>query len=185
MPRIRSLKPEHRQHRKVGGLDHATYRLWVGMICEADDEGRLVAEPEQLRVLIFGYHPTITAETVSDLLAGLQQTGLVRCYSVRNVPYLYFPSWNEHQKIDRPKPSKLPVPPQLRSTTRRRSIVEPSSSDRGGSRSDQGSQQKLQKLENRDDLAISSRGNGKPTEPTRGDYTAVVDRLGSKLRSET
>ena len=44
MPRIRTLKPEHRQHRKVGALDHVSYRLWVGMILEADDEGRLVCE---------------------------------------------------------------------------------------------------------------------------------------------
>ena len=41
MPRIRTLKPEHRQHRKLGPLDHLTYRLWVGMILEADDAGRL------------------------------------------------------------------------------------------------------------------------------------------------
>ena len=48
MPRIRSLKPEHKQHRRVGMLTDLQYRLWVGLITEADDDGRLVGNTSQL-----------------------------------------------------------------------------------------------------------------------------------------
>jgi hypothetical protein len=108
MPRIRSLKPEHRQHRKVGPLSDREYRLWVGMICEADDQGRLVADPRQLRVLIFGYQQ-ITDDDVEEAIQKLTKVGLIDLYEVDKVRYANFPSWHDHQRINRPTPSKLPA----------------------------------------------------------------------------
>ena len=111
MPRIRTLKPDHRQHRKVGPLDHLTYRLWVGMILEADDEGRLVADAEQLRVTIFGYHPKVTTDVTEASIQTLAQRGLIRLYDAGGVRYAVFPSWADHQRIDHPSASKLPREP--------------------------------------------------------------------------
>lgn len=113
MPRIRSLKPEHRQHRKVGKLSDREYRLWVGMICEADDEGRLVADAEQLRALIFGFQADVTATDVEATLTALARSPrrLVFLYAAGGVRYASFPSWKDHQRIARPAPSKLPPPP--------------------------------------------------------------------------
>lgn len=108
MPRIRTLKPEHRQHRKIGPLSHLAYRLWVGMICEADDEGRLVCDPKQLRALIFAYHPGVTVRLLEAGLTEIQATGLVRLYFVDGVRYADFPSWRDHQYIPKKQPSKLP-----------------------------------------------------------------------------
>lgn len=125
MPRIRTLKPEHRQHRKVGALDHVSYRLWVGMILEADDEGRLVYDPEALRVLIFGYHVKVHREIVESSTNALARLGLVCRYAVEGQEYVSFPSWHDHQKIDRPRPSLLP--PCEASTSIRRAFVEHSS----------------------------------------------------------
>jgi len=108
MPRIRTLKPEHRQHRKIGPLDHITYRLWVGMILEADDEGRLVCDAEHLRVTIFGYHPKVTGALIDSSLSRLEQAGLLNLYAVGGTRYGWFPSWHDHQVINRSTPSKLP-----------------------------------------------------------------------------
>ena len=108
MPRIRTLKPEHRQHRKVGPLTHVTYRLWVGMILEADDAGRLVCDAAQLRTLIFGYHPKMTCALIEASLSTLKDLGLVRLYEHNGTRYADFPSWHDHQRINRPNPSKLP-----------------------------------------------------------------------------
>jgi len=108
MPRIRTLKPEHRQHRKVGRLSHLDYRLWVGMICEADDEGRLVAAADQLRVLIFGYWPEVDLAAIELGLASLTKARLIRLYTVGSTRFADFPSWKDHQRINRPTPSKLP-----------------------------------------------------------------------------
>ena len=108
MPRIRTLKPEHRQHRKIGALSHLTYRLWVGMILDADDEGRLVADADQLRVTIFSYFANVRRALVEASLAELDRLHLIRLYQDDGVRYAWFPSWHDHQKIDRPRPSKLP-----------------------------------------------------------------------------
>jgi HNH endonuclease len=113
-PRIRSLKPEHRQHRKVGRLTHLEYRLWVGMLCEADDAGRLVCDAEQLRVLIFGFRPEVTAEEIDDGADVLAKIGLLKLYRVGGVRYAAFPSWTDHQRIDHPSKSKLPPPPSTK-----------------------------------------------------------------------
>lgn len=116
-PRIRTLKPDHRQHRKVGPLSHVVYRLWVGMIVEADDEGRLVADPGQLRVLIFGYHPDVTREEIDTGLATLATYGLIQRYTVAATPYACFPSWKDHQRIKKPTPSRLPPPPLVENSS--------------------------------------------------------------------
>jgi len=125
MARIRTLKPEHRQHRKTGALSHITYRLWVGMILEADDEGRLVCDADQLRVTIFGYHPNVRRAIVEGSLKELDDHHLVRLYIVEGVRYAWFPSWHDHQRIDRPQPSKLP--PYDDSSNLRRTLDEHSS----------------------------------------------------------
>lgn len=111
MPRIRSLKPEHKQHRKVGLLNDRQYRLWVSMVTEADDDGRLVADAAQLRALTFAYHPEVTTEMVADDLVVIEQTGMVHLYRVGDTCYAHFPSWTDHQRIDRPQASKLPCAP--------------------------------------------------------------------------
>ena len=109
MPRIRTVKPEALQHRKIGRLSIWARWLWLGMVTQADDEGRLVADPGQLRLLVFGYDDDMTAAKVSDLLAEIAATGLIVLYAVNGVPYACFPSWPDHQRINRPTPSRLPA----------------------------------------------------------------------------
>lgn len=110
VPRIRTLKPEAFQHRKVGRLSHIAFRLWVGMLCHADDYGRLVGDPDQLRVLLFAYHRGITACKVEEALREITALGLVTTYHNNGTRYVSFPSWFEHQKISHPTPSRLPSP---------------------------------------------------------------------------
>jgi len=129
-PRIRSIKPDAPQHRKVGTLSDRGFRLWVGGITQADDEGRLVADPEQLRVLCFGYHRNVTTEDVRIALDEIAGSGLIRLYVVRGVTYADFPSWKDHQRIDRPTPSKLPSYEDSASTRPRRRLTDDSSSAR-------------------------------------------------------
>lgn len=108
MPRIRTLKPESLQHRKVGRLSDRAFRLWIGMLTQADDQGRLVADLEQLRVLIFGYHPKVLTRHVATARDELCGVGLIRVYRSGGADYADFPSWKDHQSIDRAKASKLP-----------------------------------------------------------------------------
>ena len=108
MPRIRSIKPEALQHRKVGRLSDRAFRLWIGMLTQADDAGRLIFDTESLRVLCFGYHPKIKTAHISDAINEVLGLGLVRMYTVSGVYYLDFPSWGDHQVINKESPSFLP-----------------------------------------------------------------------------
>jgi len=108
MPRIRTLKPECLHHRKVGKLHDRAFRLWVAMILQADDEGRLVADLEQLRAVVFAYHARVKITDIDAALGELTRVGLVRRYTIGGVAYADFPSWHDHQRIDRPRPSMLP-----------------------------------------------------------------------------
>lgn len=107
-PRIRSLKPEAIRHRKIGPLPDREFRLWIGMLTLADDEGRLVADDEQLRVEVFGYHQKVTGHDIDKALTRLDKDGLIRLYKVEGTVYAMFPSWHDHQRINRPTPSCLP-----------------------------------------------------------------------------
>ena len=112
MPRIRTLKPEHRQHRKVGPLSDRAYRLWVGMILEADDEGRLVADAGQLRAVIFPYHPRVRVPEVEAMILALETAGLIHLYGIgddKRIAQLH--DWEDHQTARQSwsfTPSRLP-----------------------------------------------------------------------------
>jgi len=110
MPRIRSIKPEHKVHRKVGPLSDRAYRLWVGLLTEADDEGRLVGDLAQLRALVFPYQTRLALARLEAALRELLEAGLLTRYAVAGVPYLAFPSWEDHQQVSHARPSKVPSP---------------------------------------------------------------------------
>ena len=141
--RIRTLKPEHRAHRKVGKLSDRAYRIWVAMILEADDQGRLVADPDQLLSAAFPYQRSLTVQETEAALEELTAPGLVVLYTVQNTRYAWFPSWGDHQRIDKPKPSKLPKFPsdsvRERSRLRRGAVVDESRRIHVGSGSGSGS----------------------------------------------
>jgi len=108
MPRIRTLKPEALQHRKVGRLSDGAFRLWVALITQADDEGRLVFDAHQFRVLVWGYHLDRSAHDVDNSLEEIVKLGLCRIYAEGDCQYVDLPSWRDHQKVDHPRPSILP-----------------------------------------------------------------------------
>ena len=138
MPRIRTLKPECRTHRKVGRLSDRAFRLWVGMILEADDAGRLVADAGELRLLVFGYHPKVTDADIDKSLEVLARPRLIRLYTVESIRYADFPDWLDHQRIDRPTPSRLPS--YESSLSDRRVLDESSTSPRAPSEDRKGSE---------------------------------------------
>lgn len=185
MPRIRSLKPEHKQHRKVGPLSHFQYRLWVGLITEADDHGRVVAEPEQLRAIIFPYHPKETPPKIQAGLEHLSDLGLCRLYRVGSVQYADLPSWRDHQKVAHPAASKLPEYKDSRILT------SPHEDSRGfmtdlegrGSGRDQEGSGKEGSAEGRETAPPAARLEGAPagehngSTPGRHAYQRVLDRI--------
>jgi hypothetical protein len=113
MPRARVMWPEHRAHRKVGTLTDQHYRLWVGLIMEADDDGRVLIDAFELRAKVFPFRTTVPAGAIKTGIRRLAQRRLIVLYQRAGIHYAYFPSWRDWQHPKYPTPSKLPAPPKV------------------------------------------------------------------------
>ena len=105
MPRIRTIKPEFFRSRKLSECSVRTRLTFIGLWTACDDEGRYQYEPELLEADLWPYERDTDVAAVVDELA---KRGFVCFYEVAGKRYLHVVNWHEHQKINRPTPSKLP-----------------------------------------------------------------------------
>lgn len=105
----RMMKESLLLSRNVGKLTDFQYRLWSYLILYVDDYGRAPADPELIRGQVFTRRKGITETQIRDGLQDLASAGMIRLYEVDEEPYLYFPKWAEHQRIQSKK-SKYPGP---------------------------------------------------------------------------
>ncbi len=110
-PRIRTLKPEHTLNPKIGHLSDRAYRLWVAMICNADDEGRGIYRAEELRALVYAYQPRVKRGAIEEGIGELEKADLVVVYEADGRGAFQLHDWAEHQRVDHPTASKIPPPP--------------------------------------------------------------------------
>jgi hypothetical protein len=111
MAKRRSLDPELFAHPAYRRADFVQRELWVGLIVNADDEGRLRADPLTLAETIFSpLRHQVTEELIAEALSFWREQGWLLCY---NGNCVFLTGWYEHQYIakDRRDPSALPAPP--------------------------------------------------------------------------
>ncbi len=113
MARIRTIKPEFWTDEKVVELSFPARLLFIGLWNFADDAGRLVHSPKRMKMQIF---PSDSVE-IEKLVQELVDQELVEIYTVGKDSILWIPTFLEHQKIDRPTPSKLPASPRENSSS--------------------------------------------------------------------
>lgn len=134
MPRIRTLKPEIWMSPQVMNLSFGARLLFIGMITQADDDGRGTADPRRLKAAIFG-GDELAVTQVRTMLDEVSSVHLAVLYEAPEHGVLYeLCSWHDHQKIDRAKKSVYPSP---KSPSARRIGIEGSSSDSRGIVGDQ------------------------------------------------
>ena len=131
MARIRTIKPEFFTSIVVASVSIPAAMAFVGLWTHCDDAGRAVDDARLIKAALFPLRDEVTPEVVEGYVEELAQAGLAVRYKVDGRKYLGIPkaSWEEHQKIDRPRKSTLPAQPEA-SSKRRRSIVEASSKRR-------------------------------------------------------
>ena len=78
-------------------------------IVTADDYGCLDGRSVLLKNELFPTRDNVTKKSIEDAIAKLVSVGLLREYNVNGMPYLFFPSWEKHQRI-RNKRRKFPDP---------------------------------------------------------------------------
>jgi hypothetical protein len=108
--RIRTLKPDAWHDEAFEGLSRDARLLFVGLITQADDEGRQKGNPALLRSLIYPYDLDLEVREVAAWLDELERANLVVRYEHEGREYVYLPGWRSNQRITHPSPSKLPAP---------------------------------------------------------------------------
>lgn len=107
--RIRSVKPEYWTDRITGRWPPDVKLLYIGLWNVSDDQGRFEWDLDLLRARLdpFGVFPRL-----QGALADLEGTGRVQKYEVDGQVYGLIPTFERHQKPQRPTVSRLPPPPE-------------------------------------------------------------------------
>lgn len=105
----RMIKESIRTDKQINELNDFCFRLWTYLLTYVDDYGRGNADPDLLKGFCFARRKDVTTKHIEKGLEELQNIDLIRLYKVEDEIYLYFPSWEKHQRIQTKK-SKCPEP---------------------------------------------------------------------------
>lgn len=105
----RIIKESAFESDKIASLSDFEFRLWVGLITQADDAGRGDARPAIIKGRVFALRDKTTAKDIDNALHALEAAGCINIYNVGGRPYFMFPSWADHQRVRDVKP-KYPGP---------------------------------------------------------------------------
>lgn len=89
---------------KIAQLSDFEFRLWVGLITQADDAGRGDARPAIIKGRVFALRECVTLKDIDDALHRLSAHSCVTLYMVGGKPYYTFPKWATHQRVRDAKP---------------------------------------------------------------------------------
>jgi hypothetical protein len=107
MARIRTIKPEFWSDEKLSTFDPVTRLVFLGLISQADDAGRLVDNVKLLDGLLFP-ETDDSCRAALDTLAA--HSRVVRYTSASGQRLIQIANWDRHQRVDRPSKHNLPGP---------------------------------------------------------------------------
>ncbi|MFJ8440888.1 hypothetical protein [Kitasatospora griseola] len=112
MARIRSVKPETWVSETLVEVSIPAMVTFLGMTNHADDHGRHRDNAAIVYGLVWPMREEITRADVEDHLRQLAAAGAVCRYTgCDGRKYFHYPTWRNHQKIDKPSLSRLPACP--------------------------------------------------------------------------
>lgn len=109
MARIRTTKPSFWGSGTIAKLSRDARLTTLGLISFADDDGRFLAATNAINGFIYP-NDDLPPNKVRRWLDEITASELIHEYEVSGVRYGCFPSWHEHQVINRYTPSTLPAP---------------------------------------------------------------------------
>jgi hypothetical protein len=120
--RIRSVKPDFWRDRDTTGRWPADMKLlYVGLWNVADDEGRLELDLDLLAADLDPFR--VTWPDMAAVVERIRQTGCLSVYEVEGRKYGFIPKFKDHQKPNKPSPSRHPAPPATLSESYRTTPV--------------------------------------------------------------
>lgn len=115
MARIRSIKPEVRKSRTVTDWPRDVRLTWVYLWGYLDDEGRGEDDLQLIKAELFPRDRDVTEKRLDGwlwLIVDSKDDSPLCRYTVDGMDYLHATNWAEHQRINRPSPSKVPHCPR-------------------------------------------------------------------------
>ena len=85
---------------KIASLSDFEFRLWVGLITQADDAGRGDARPAIIKGRVFPLRERVATKDIDAALHALAAAGCVSLYTVGGKPYYEFQGWAKHQRVN-------------------------------------------------------------------------------------
>jgi hypothetical protein len=107
MARIRTIKPEFPHSESMGRVSRESRLCFILLWTIADDAGRLRGNSRMLASLLYPYDDD-AKNKIDAWLTQLSSEGCIARYEVEGTSYVQILNWLDHQKIDKPSPSKLP-----------------------------------------------------------------------------
>lgn len=107
MARIRTIKPEFPQSESIGRLSRDARLLFILLWTVADDEGRCRAASRMLASLLYPYDQD-AGSLMDGWIEELERENCLDRYSASGNTFIQIRNWLNHQKIDKPSPSKIP-----------------------------------------------------------------------------
>lgn len=111
MARIRSVKPEIRRSLTVSAWPYPVRWTFVGLPGYLDDAGRGHDDVRLLKAELYPLDDDMTSKKLDGHLQRIADSGPLCRYEVDGQRYLHVTSWAEHQRINRPSPSRIPPCP--------------------------------------------------------------------------
>ncbi|MHC1766140.1 MAG: hypothetical protein AB9869_17870 [Verrucomicrobiia bacterium] len=112
--RIRTIKPEFWQDKKVASWPCYTRLFFIALWSAADDYGRGSAEPARLAGSLFAYDlsidPIETLNRISESLNRLARESKITLYRINDETYFEITNWKKHQKVVNPGKPWVPAP---------------------------------------------------------------------------
>ena len=112
--RIRSIKPEFWSSPDIAALSDADRLLFIGLWSYVDDHGRGRDDIALIVAALYPHdmvaNPLDTVAKVRDGLARLSEADLILRYTVASRTYFLVTGWSKHQRVDKPKASRIPAP---------------------------------------------------------------------------
>lgn len=107
MPRIRTIKPEFWSDEKLAKCDPLTRLVFLGLISQADDAGRLIDSVKLIDGALF----PATDDSCKDALQTLASLArILRYESESGQGIIQIIGWPKHQKVEHPSRYVLPAP---------------------------------------------------------------------------
>lgn len=106
----RVIKESIKRSPQIDSLTWFEEVVFYRLIVTADDYGCTDGRPVLLKNELFPTKETITKKSIEEAIRKLASVGLVYQYESNGMPYLFFPTWEKHQRV-RNKHRKCPKPP--------------------------------------------------------------------------